>query len=799
MSLLKSRVFSVNNDALYDFLISLKAAILPSALIFILFFRLSVHNSIIAAATKPNDYEMYFIKSGPPGYLTAPLLISGLIMALVLFRFLSVTARTNVLLSAGLSRWQLFRNRCAAAVAGMFLSVFIPLTITLFINFNGFGVKGIMLSSYVFLTVSLFAVLLIGFCAGVLCAVLAGTAREGFFGGVSLLVLPALSIVFIAICLSVFLKGYPNSLRLGDFALNSFFSVVESSQFFYKMFYLNPILLNINPQLPYHDSFFDNDIWTEMGIKNTEAYYFKNPTTSYVQEGFPTASFIVFLCWIVFCVILLFAAYRLFVKRNAEIGGFYRSSKSVAAIISAFFVLSAAHIGLLAGLLRVENPFDLYHAVNFFDMSVSEKLVLAAFTFILTFAAALVCIIFHSWKNKKLKKTLRLLFLTPAVFLIPVVCLLGGFGYSKRVPDIAEIEVINISVPYYFSASEFESNLSAHDPYFARSVSGFESEAEKETVAQIHRALSADYSGESFAKIIYINYRLKDKRVIQRRYSTVSDENLLKLAGLFGSDTVQDEIALFLCDRNSWITLEQLSEPGDIYFYNHTIFDKPLAIEPAWRRLENAKISLREPDSFSMLDITPSLDEGSYDALMECIANDYNDMSASQFYTPESPPLCVLSVYSTDTEYAYTSTYYHEFYIYGSMQRTMQFLCSREKNLLDSLAKNAKAPEYEITKISLYKCSEKYFFRQYAQPLPVSGVTAESFIAENKSVEIFMPDAVYTDKSGTVSPYAVYTKKDDIAMFKGRLFPGYLTLGQDVSYAAVEFSGGKEAVYIVKN
>lgn len=797
---MKSKVFSVNNDALYDFLLSLKAAIFPSALIFILFFRLTVHNSIIAAATKPDDYEMYFIKSGPPGYLTSLLLILGLIMALALFRFLSVTARTNVLLSLGLSRWQLFRNRCAAAVVGMFLSVFIPLTITLFINFNVFGVKGIMFSSYAFLTVSLFSVLLIGFCAGVLCAVLAGTTREGFFGGVSLLVLPVLGIVFIAICLSVFLKGYPNPLYVGDFALNSFFSIVEQTQFFYKMFYLNPIFLNVNPQLPYHESFFDNDIWTDMGIKNTEAYYIKNPTASYIQEGFPTASFIVFLCWIAFCVILLFAAYRLFVKRRTEIGGFYRSSRSVAAIISAFFVLSAAHIGLLAGLLRVENPYDLYHAVSFFDMNASEKLVLAAFTFILTFAAALVCILFYSWKNKKLKKTLKLLFLTPAVFLIPVVFLLGGFGYSKSVPDITEIEIINISVPYYYSGSEFESSLSGHRSYSFHPVSGFESEAEKEAVAQIHRALSGDYSRENFAQPgITINYRLKDKSVVQRRYSNYSDENLLKLAGLFDSDTVQDEIALFLCDKNSWITREQLSELGKDYFYSFTVFDKPLAIEPAWRRLENASVSLREPDSFSMLDITPSLDQESYDALMECIADDYNDMSASQFYTPESPPLCVLSVYSIDTESTYTATYYHEFYVYGSMQRTLQFLSSREKNLLDTLAENAKSPEYQITKISLYECSKKDYFRQYAQPLPLSGVSAESFIAESESVEIFLPDAVYTDKSDTVSPYAVYTSKDDIAAFKGKLFPGYLMLCQDVSYAAVEFSGGKKAVYIVKN
>jgi len=674
-------------------------------------------------------YKLLFISGDTfiSGLMYFFLLAAGMCTAFFQFGFLVNRAKLNIIMSFGLKRNQLFANRLLSSTAALLLAVFVPFTVTFFANARYIGITDYLIKTYLLYVLSFFTVLLIGFAVTVLACALCATVLESSLLGIGIISFPYVLIQFFNICFSIFLKGYCYSLDTK-----------------------NPVYL------------LSGSIWYDRGNILSKSFT-ENPEYAKAVTTFLPRDFLLFIAWIFICLFILLIARRLFIKRRAEICGLYKSSKPASFILSSFAVISFADISML--LAREIDGFQIISA----NLPLCSFILLIIFTVI----ACIISVFVFSTGRRNLTVLLKRSSLLLLLYVVPICCLFGGFGFSSRIPSSADVDKIVISFPYTV-------DVSGSAIFYV--LSGFETDSEKAIVTDIHSLLVKSESSKSNSHSILVAYNLKNKKQIFREYKGIADDILLETTKLYDCKTVKDYIYSQIADKSSWG-----SEYSYPQLYRERLFDSSFQLRDIdWLHLNNINVSLRPCNNFANTDITAKLTPESFEKLLDVLAEDLSNLSSKDFYTPDEPPLGAISLFqmsgSTSLSFTYESdSSIHNLYVYPSMKNTISYL--KSLSVYDAFSKKT-----EIIEIALFDCEYDDFFVQNTSRL-------ENFKIYNDYINRFYEQLKIND---TV-PYKTLNQKEDIALAENNLFPYYLTVNQDVSFARVTYADQSFAFFIIKN
>ena len=607
----------------YDFL----RCCLTAAFTAVVIMTLTATQSCIPVLSKlsfdASVYKLLFISGDTfiSGLMYFFLLAAGMCTAFFQFGFLVNRAKLNIIMSFGLKRNQLFANRLLSSTAALLLAVFVPFTVTFFANARYIGITDYLIKTYLLYVLSFFTVLLIGFAVTVLACALCATVLESSLLGIGIISFPYVLIQFFNICFSIFLKA------------DCYVALTQKI----------PVYLIVGFHV--YDRELLSNRYGESRICKT-------------RYNLLPRDFLLFIAWIFICLFILLIARRLFIKRRAEICGLYKSSKTASFILSSFAVISFADISML--LAREIDGFQIISA----NLPLCSFILLIIFTVI----ACIISVFVFSTGRRNLTVLLKRSSLLLLLYVVPICCLFGGFGFSSRIPSSADVDKIVISFPYTV-------DVSGSAIFYV--LSGFETDSEKAIVTDIHSLLVKSESSKSNSHSILVAYNLKNKKQIFREYKGIADDILLETTKLYDCKTVKDYIYSQIADKSSWG-----SEYSYPQLYRERLFDSSFQLRDIdWLHLNNINVSLRPCNNFANTDITAKLTPESFEKLLDVLAEDLSNLSSKDFYTPDEPPLGAISLFqmsgSTSLSFTYESdSSIHNLYVYPSMKNTISYLKS---------------------------------------------------------------------------------------------------------------------------
>ncbi len=693
------------------------------------------------------NYLMFFGRSSESvlTFTQYALVAAGLAAALLLFRFLGSVPQTNVLLSSGISRQRIFWNRVFAGASTLFLGVFLPLTATLFLNVRAYGLKSYILKPYLLFLLSALALVFIGFCLGLLGSVLAGSTAEAAAAALILPSFPFVLCSFFTYCISIFLKGY---LPLSEWSHTAFYS---------KTYFLSPWhLISMTQQklgptggIKYTVNV---NIWENFSKIN--AMTGTQPQNPYTALKIPSSLLFIFAAWIAAMGLLVLLSYSLFLRRKAENNSHPRSSKGIAVLLSSFFTVGAATLGLYFWISRMTTAGSY---LFYFGGSIGVKALCWLSLLLPGALVLLVCLAIYAGNLKKLRALLKALPFCLLLLVVPLIFVFGGFGYVSHIPKAADVKSVGVS------GSLLPGALSE----LTRNMGCFESENDIRRVIDIHE--KAVSRGKEYPVYFKITYTLKDGGELTRTYFAVNAEANTAIGGLFESDVFRTYFLNQIGDKSAWHSAEGLAALID----GKSTWG-PYPQEISWLRFGGASLSLNAGTLASDgIALNTLLTEESFDRLLSCYASDLTSLSAAAFLTPSRPPVYVLSftiedscVYTPDGEETPQKQHY-DLYVTADMTQTLAFL--------NGLGVTLSAPQKVVKEITLYACGNAGLLEPERQ----------------------FSDHPISEQLGKL--VKTVTDPAQINEMAAKLYPYYLSDGRNVQYACVVYDDGSSEYYLLKN
>lgn len=541
--------------------------------------------------------------------------VIGMLAALYSFSFLLSKRQTNVYLSMGITRKQLFKNRVCVFVVESAVSILIFMAIVLALNVNLFGFSRITVQHCVFEAASLYASALVGFGVGLLAVFLAGNIIEfAVFAG-TFFALPTMFFHSISIILSNVLGTYCIG-RIGpcpDFA--------EDADVLTKFSFLNPLLISTKAGANYNNS---NIFAQSTFVESEKLKYFD---FSYIA---PT------LIWLALSVVIIIASYRLFAKRNAEIAGKYGMNNRLGLFCS---ICVSAFVGIVS--------------IDFTLRWGRWALVIAVALFI---GLSIVLSSLLTLNNKKINKNARLILPLGAVMCATLFAIsFDVTGYKKRIPAAADLECAYISVEaddYLTSANHYRTAVSTNGIQYKNhsynSIGPLKKEADLKMFTDIVNGI-ANCDGDKRRCNVYVRFETKDGKTIFRNYNYATEEALFNILSLYDSEWRDDLIDYAFSEDGHNAELD--AEYGN--YWQKWYFD-------------DGAVRLADPISGEWT-VIGTLDN----ELREALKTDLKAQTAEQLLTPSEAPITVLCYPRADFECGNT---YDRIYVYSYMKNTLSYL-----------------------------------------------------------------------------------------------------------------------------
>lgn len=545
----------------------------------------------------------------------ALIIIASVATAASVFRFMMNKSAVNVWYSLGMTRSKLFWSKYLAGALALTVSSVLPFIISVILNIYMFGSSMELWLSALYLILSFWTLTLIAYsiAACTFCGV--GTTFEGVFFSLVYCVMPGIAEMFIEACYSNFLYGAPTSSEswsnMGQvFVLGTGYHIFRTKNLGILNFtffpasanYANKAALNINETL--------------------------------------TVNFTIPLIAVALLVLTAFIALSVHNRRKAEIAGFLGANSLATGVV----VFTSA---------MLVNTFLMKYVV---DISVKNYFVCALIA-IVVFAVIYIIADLISLRSIKLiiKKLWKFPIHLGAFFGIILFFTTGLFGYSSRVPDLANIESVSISTNtadmfvnfkninyngshYLFEFETIDEFLSVGNS--TCSLAGnFTDRMDIENIVSIHKQLikckkldanaenaSAPYSERVVPSNIAVIYNLKDGRTFERVYYVATEDILCRLANLT------------LTEHYKSLAVESLengfNEPsyvGDLLYYD-------------------LSLSVISPN-MSNVTVVPDIDTDDVFLLSDAVAKDVENGSLPLNLRSESDVLGYIKI-STDNEYS---------------------------------------------------------------------------------------------------------------------------------------------------
>lgn len=497
-------------------------------------------------------------------FYTAAVVVLSAALGIMLFRFVSSKAKSNIYFSLGISRAGLFSAHWLTGAAMLEAAVLLPLAFSAMLNLIYFGSSVMLWRALLFYAVHMTVTALAGFTVAAAVSVCVGTISESVIFSLAFLAFPSAAVYFLNNAVPHLLFGAPHnsSYALYPSASHNRDISMALSPFGRVLSYLNLPMLN-------NDAFIRSGTFVSNGFSAMSADELKSWSAPSLEP---------YILWAILTALLFVFGLLMLKRRKVEICGFSGRSKALNFLLTAMLSVSAGSTIV---------------AVNFYFSQITDKqyLITGITTVLLSAVIFVVFDIMLNLSFKALKKDWKYGLVHVALAVAVMLSLYTGFfGYSSRVPDTDSIESASVSAPdillgsyrtradelkfnansgYYLAFDEDGNPVGINSGCYYRSnaderriiIDGFKSESDINAVRELHKRLiasgrkvvssSEDYSERAVRSTVIIKYKLKNGREIIREYQAVGLGDYLSLYSIENTENWNNKIKNELLNINS--------------------------------------------------------------------------------------------------------------------------------------------------------------------------------------------------------------------------------------------------------
>ena len=488
-------------------------------------------------------------------FYTAAVVVLSAALGIMLFRFVSSKAKSNIYFSLGISRAGLFSAHWLTGAAMLEAAVLLPLAVSAILNLAYFGSSVMLWRTLLFYAVHMTVTALAGFSVAAAVSVCVGTAGESVLFSLAFIAFPSAAVYFLNNTVPKLLFGAPHNsnYELYPSASHNQDISMALSPFGRVLSRLNLLSLN-------NEAFIRSGTFVSNGFSAMSADKLKSWSAPSLKP---------YILWAILTALLFVFGLLMLKRRKVEICGFSGRSKALNFLLTAMLSVSAGSTIV---------------AVNFYFSQITDKqyLITGITTVLLSAVIFLVFDIMLNLSFKALKKDWKYGLVHVALAVAVMLSLYTGFfGYSSRVPDTDSIESASVSAPdillgsyrtradelkfntnsgYYLAFDEGGNPVGINSGCYYRSnaderriiIDGFKSESDINAVRELHKRLiasgrkvvssSEDYSERAVRSTVIIKYKLKNGREIIREYQTVGLGDYLSLYSIENTENWNNKI-----------------------------------------------------------------------------------------------------------------------------------------------------------------------------------------------------------------------------------------------------------------
>lgn len=488
-------------------------------------------------------------------FYTAAVVVLSAALGIMLFRFVSSKAKSNIYFSLGISRAGLFSAHWLTGAAMLEAAVLLPLAVSAILNLAYFGSSVMLWRTLLFYAVHMTVTALAGFSVAAAVSVCVGTAGESVLFSLAFIAFPSAAVYFLNNTVPKLLFGAPHNsnYELYPSASHNQDISMALSPFGRVLSRLNLLSLN-------NEAFIRSGTFVSNGFSAMSADKLKSWNAPSLKP---------YILWAILTALLFVFGLLMLKRRKVEICGFSGRSKTLNFLLTAMLSVSAGSTIV---------------AVNFYFSQITDKqyLITGITTVLLSTVIFVVFDIMLNLSFKALKKDWKYGLVHVALAVAVMLSLYTGFfGYSSRVPDTDSIESASVSAPdillgsyrtradelkfnansgYYLAFDEGGNPVGINSGCYYRSnaderriiIDGFKSESDINAVRELHKRLiasgrkvvssSEDYSERAVRSTVIIKYKLKNGREIIREYQTVGLGDYLSLYSIENTENWNNKI-----------------------------------------------------------------------------------------------------------------------------------------------------------------------------------------------------------------------------------------------------------------
>ena len=559
-------------------------------------------------------------------------LVFPFIAAILQFRFLHEKENCYTLLSFGKKRAAIYKNRLLPPLITMLAVMLTVKLIALAVNIRYIGFTSQLFGMWL-IHILLFAqMILFIYAITVFCCHMCGRTIEAIAASVSLALLPsALSLV---INQAFYFSLYGASSYGNDDIITRALAVINPIPF--EAFAESMLKTNSDPSPDFKATAISSGIWLILSVALLiyTKHYFERKYKPETSEFKGAKTLVVYT--ISLCAPLLFAWAGLDYVR----GYFYPLNDAQVK----FFAIACA---FLCGIIGA---------------------VLCNFTIHFTFKRIKVALVAGATIGA----------ITGTAMLIG---LTGIFGIYNRLPELKEIDSVEVYAPFFPFGDDDGSNNYITNYYHTSNVLPiFTSEEEIQLVLDIHKQVLEDREAQSVSAF-KVTYNLKDGTTYQREYTYLSNSALEKAMELLDTPTIENHIKGQLIPEAVYKPSEEEHPSGNVT----TVFTEDTVIRFTSKH-------------YIETDITDKLTPQQSFELRNAVQSDITAMTYDQWFRPTGEYLGYIH-FSTVTDkhleyepYCFSNNFVYTAPIYDNMTKTLAFL--EKYDLLGTLIK-----EREVTRL----------------------------------------------------------------------------------------------------
>lgn len=488
-------------------------------------------------------------------FYTAAVVVLSAALGIMLFRFVSSKAKSNIYFSLGISRAGLFSAHWLTGAAMLEAAVLLPLAVSAILNLAYFGSSVMLWRTLLFYAVHMTVTALAGFSVAAAVSVCVGTAGESVLFSLAFIAFPSAAVYFLNNTVPKLLFGAPHNSNYEFYPSASHNQDISMalSPFGRVLSRLNLLSLN-------NEAFIRSGTFVSNGFSAMSADKLKSWNAPSLKP---------YILWAILTALLFVFGLLMLKRRKVEICGFSGRSKTLNFLLTAMLSVSAGSTIV---------------AVDFYFSQITDKqyLITGITTVLLSAVIFVVFDIMLNLSFKALKKDWKYGLVHVALAVAVMLSLYTGFfGYSSRVPDTDSIESASVSAPdillgsyrtradelkfntnsgYYLAFDEGGNPVGINSGCYYRSnaderriiIDGFKSESDINAVRELHKRLiasgrkvvssSEDYSERAVRSTVIIKYKLKNGREIIREYQTVGLGDYLSLYSIENTENWNNKI-----------------------------------------------------------------------------------------------------------------------------------------------------------------------------------------------------------------------------------------------------------------